>query len=144
MDSESRSFPRTDRPGSGIYRGGEPAGLAFDDYRSADEQKARRHPGKGFWQGLLNMVKVWFPLREEKLLEKAHAALARDPTLETDRILLSVERGELKASGSVSSRWMREQVADCLLKIPGVASLRNELALRPRRAPLPQEGPLAI
>ena len=143
MNSDSRRFPRTDRPGSGVYRGEEVSGLAFDDYRSADEQKAHHQQEKrGFWRGLLGILRG--PAREEDLLEKARAALAHDPTLETDHIHLSVERAELRVGGSVTSRWMKEQVTDCLLKVPGIKSIQNELLVRPRHNRLPQEGPLAI
>lgn len=145
MSEEKRRFPRTDRPGSGIYRGEPSPGVAFDDYRAADEHKIhRRRERSGLWRSLRDFLKFGpFPLESDRLLRRARSALARDPTLELDHVHVSAADGIVCLSGSVPTRWMKERISDCLLGMGGVSSIRNDLEVRPKRYKLPQEGELS-
>lgn len=141
MNEEKRRFPRTDRPGSGIYQGEPSPAIAFDDYRAADEHELHRRRERGLWRSLRNFLKLGpFPPENDQLLRKARSALARDSTLEAGHVSLSARNGILTVSGSVPTRWMKEKVSHCLLGLEGVRSVENELAVRPERNKLPQEG----
>lgn len=144
--SQNRRFPRTDRPGSGLYRGESPPGVAFDDYRATDEYKIHhRHEyeKKGFWRGMLSFLRLAGPSSEERSVRRAQEAIARDPTLEIDHVKISAHGDTLTVSGSVPTRWMKERITDCLLNITGLSSINNELYIRAEHTKLPQEGSLS-
>lgn len=144
MNQENRRFPRTDRPGSGIYRGEESHGVAFDDYRSADEQEIQhRRERPGPWRAILDFfVAALFPLANDQMVSKAETSLARDPALDLSRVHFSADAGAVIVRGSVPTRWMKERISDQLLDMKGIHSIRNELEVRPEHPKLPQEGSL--
>lgn len=142
--NSKRRFPRTDRPGSGIYEGNPSPGVAFDDYRAADEHEIHHRPGKkSLWKSLLDFLKYGpFPLDDSELEKSAKAAIARDPTLETGQVKIFALEGILHVSGSVPTHWMKERISDCLLEVDRVTEIRNDLEIKSMRNKLPQEGEL--
>jgi hypothetical protein len=142
MNEEKRRFPRTDRPGSGIYQGESSPGVAFDDYRASDETEIHhRHSRRGAWRGFLDfLLSGLFPLANDQIVAKAEAALARDPTLDTSHVRIWADGGTVTVKGSVPTRWMKERISDYLLELAGVSSIQNELQVKPEHNKLPQEG----
>jgi hypothetical protein len=142
MSEDKRRFTRTDRPGSGLYQGEASPGVVFDDYRAADEHEIHhRREHRNFWRGIKEFFfSSLYPLANDQIVEKAKAALAHDPTLDTNHVHVSAEEGTVTVKGNVPTHWMKERISDCLLNLSGVSSIRNELQIRPERSKLPQEG----
>jgi hypothetical protein len=146
--SGSRKIPRTDRPGSGAYRGPVKKGLAFDDFRASDEHEARtRHEKISLWEKFSRWLRlpkaVVFSRSPDNTLLAAAQALTHEPTVETSRIKLTVRGRELLVTGSVTNRWMKKKVGELLAELPGDIKVKNDLEIRPEHPRLPQEGALS-
>jgi osmotically-inducible protein OsmY len=64
---------------------------------------------------------------DEELRKKVIAALMYDPNIDLNEIEVAVQMGDVKLTGTVASRWMKQKVLADIAEISGVKDIDNQL-----------------
>ncbi|MBI3346121.1 MAG: BON domain-containing protein [Burkholderiales bacterium] len=70
-------------------------------------------------------------LSDTDLAYIAQAALTWNRSLPPDAVRASAKAGWLTLAGEVQWHYQRQDAADCVRHLPGVAGIRNDITLRP-------------
>ncbi|MGZ3693375.1 MAG: BON domain-containing protein [Bdellovibrionota bacterium] len=101
-----------------------PEGMTeHDDPRQADLDPKNQRPGEEPEHHSQEPIHH----TDEQVRARIMELLSQDPNIDISEIELGVHLGEVKITGTVSSRWMKQKVVSDIAEISGVRDVDNQL-----------------